>query len=58
MKNMFNTCVVRGIAAKLVYRTVGGKVETSLYCSTATPAAPVVEAASILPKRGRKRPDN
>jgi hypothetical protein len=52
---MFSTCVARGIAAKLVYRTVGGKVETSLYCSTATPAA---EAASIIPKRGRKRPDN
>jgi hypothetical protein len=39
--------VARGIAAKLVYRTVGGKVETSLYCSTAMPAA---EAASIIPK--------
>ena len=58
LKNMFNTCVVRGIAAKLVYRTVGGKVETSLYCSTATPAAPAVVAASIFLKRGKKRPDN
>ncbi len=48
---MFSTCVPRGIAAKLVYRTVGGKVETSLYCSTATPAAPAAEAASVIPLR-------
>jgi hypothetical protein len=58
LKNMFSTCVARGIAAKLVYRTVGGKVETSLYCSTATPAAPAAEAASVISKRGRNRPDN
>jgi hypothetical protein len=53
---MFSTCVARGIAAKLVYKTVGGKVETSLYCSTAaaTPAA----AASGSQKKRRKRPDN
>jgi hypothetical protein len=53
---MFSTCVARGIAAKLVYKTVGGKVETSLYCSTSasTPSA----AANISQKKGRKRPDN
>jgi len=53
---MFSTCVASGIAAKLVYKTVGGKVETSLYCSTAaaTPAA----AASGSQKKRRKRPDN
>jgi hypothetical protein len=59
---MFSTCVARGIAAKLVYKTVGGKVETSLFCSTAaaTPAAatPAAAAASISQKKGRKRPDN
>ncbi len=55
VKNMFSTCVGRGKAAKLVYRTVGGKVETSLYWSTATPAA---EAASVIPKWGRMQPDN
>jgi hypothetical protein len=53
---MFSTCVARGIAAKLVYKRVDGKVETSLYCSTAaaTPAA----AASGSQKKRRKRPDN
>jgi hypothetical protein len=50
---IFSTCVAKGIAAKLVYKTVGGKVETSLYCSKATPAA-----ASVTPKNSRKRPDN
>jgi hypothetical protein len=53
---MFSTCVARGIAAKLVYKTVGGKVETSLFCSTAV-AAPAA-AASVSQKKGRKRPDN
>ncbi len=53
--NIFSTCVARGIAAKSVYRTVGGTVETSLYCKTARPA---VEAANVIPKRGRTRPDN
>jgi hypothetical protein len=65
--DMFRTCVARGIAAKLVYKSVGGKVETSLFCSTAaatpaaaTPAAatPAAAAASISQKKGRKRPDN
>jgi hypothetical protein len=56
LHNMSSTCVARGNAAKLVYKTVGGKVETSLYCSTAasTPAA----AASGSQKKGRKCPDN
>ncbi len=56
LHDMFSTCVTKGIAAKLVYKTVGGKVETSLFCSTAaaTPAA----AASISQKKGRKHPDN
>ncbi len=53
---MFSTCVVRGIAAKLVYMTVGGKVETSLYCSTA--AATTTVAANGAQKKRRKRPDN
>jgi hypothetical protein len=53
---MFSTCVARGIAAKLVYKTVGGKVETSLYCSTA--AATTTEAANGSQKKRRKRPDN
>ena len=50
LHDMFSTCVARGIAAKLVYKTVGGKVEMSLYCSTA--------AVSTSQKQGRKRPDN
>jgi hypothetical protein len=54
---MFSTCVARGIAAKLVYKTVGGKVETSLYCSTAS-ATSAAAAAHIPQKPGRKRPDN
>ena len=47
LHDMFSTCVARGIAAKLVYKTVGGKVETSLFCSTAaaTPAAATPAAA-------------
>jgi hypothetical protein len=53
---MFSTCVARGIAAKLVYKTVGGKVETSLYCSTA--AATTTAAANGSQKKRRKRPDN
>jgi hypothetical protein len=38
---MFSTCVARGLAVKLVYKAVGVKVETSLYCNTAaaTPTA-------------------
>jgi hypothetical protein len=57
---MFSTCVARGIAAKLVYKTVGGKVETSLYCSTAsaTSTAAAAAAAHVPQKKGRKRPDN
>jgi hypothetical protein len=53
---MSSTRVARGNAAKLVYKTVGGKVETTLYCSTAvsTPAA----AASGSQKKGRNCPDN
>ncbi len=53
---MFSTYVARGIAAKLVYKTVGGKVETSLFCSTAVAAT--AAAASVSQKKGRKRPDN
>jgi len=52
---MFSTCVARGIAAKLVYKTVGGLVETSLFCSAPSTAA---AAASTTSKQGRKRPDN
>jgi hypothetical protein len=50
LHDMFSTCLTRGIAAKLVYKTVGSKVEVSLYCSTA--------AVSASKKQGRKRPDN
>ncbi len=56
LHQMFSTCLVRGIAAKLVYKTVGGKVETSLYCSTA--AATTTAAANGSQKKRRKRPDN
>jgi hypothetical protein len=45
---IFSACVAKGIAAMLMYDTAGGKVETSLYCSTATPAA---AAASVTPLR-------
>jgi hypothetical protein len=55
---MFSTCVARGIAAKLVYKTVGGKVETSLYCSTASATSTAAAAAHVPQKKGRKRPDN
>jgi hypothetical protein len=55
---MFSTCVARGIAAKLVYKTVGGKVETSLYCSTAASTPAAAAAARRSQKKGRKRPDN
>jgi hypothetical protein len=51
---MFSTCVARGIAAKLVYKTVGGVVETSLFCSVPSTTA----AASSSSKQGRKRPGN
>jgi len=54
LHQMFSTCVARGIAAKLVYKTVGGVVETSLFCSAPSTAA----AASSSSKQGRKRPDN
>ena len=57
LHQMFSTCVARGIAAKLVYKTVGGKVETSLYCSTAAATA-AAAAASGSQKKRRKRPDN
>ncbi len=56
LHNMFSTCVARGIAAKLVYKTVGGKVETSLYCSIA--AATPTGAANGSQKKRRKRPYN
>jgi hypothetical protein len=58
LHNMFSTCVARGIAAKLVYKTVGGKVETSLYCSTAASTPEAAAAANVSQKKGRKRPDN
>jgi hypothetical protein len=57
LHQMFSTCVVRGIAARLVYKTVRGKVETNLYCSMAAAASPAT-AASGSQKKGRKRPDN
>jgi hypothetical protein len=50
LHQMFSTCVVRGIAAKLVYKTVGGKVETSLYCSTAAATA----TAAVIALRRRE----
>ena len=72
LHEMFNTCVARGIAAKLIQKTVDGKVEVSLHCSTMTPAAAAAAsaaasaaaasaaaaAAGVTPKRKRKRPDN
>jgi hypothetical protein len=59
LHQMFSTCVARGIAAKLIYKTVGGKVETSLYCSTASATTATAAAAAHIPqKQGRKRPDN
>jgi hypothetical protein len=51
---MFSTCVARGIAGKLVYETVGGKVETSLYCSTAA-ATPTAAAIGFQKKRRKMR---
>ena len=54
LHELFSVCVARGIAAKLSYKTVGGRVETSLYCSTAAQEA----AASVTRKKGRRRPDN
>ena len=53
---MFDKCVARGIAAKLTYKTVGGRVETSLFCSTASAAAAADTFTSR--KKGRKRPEN
>jgi hypothetical protein len=61
LHEMFNTCVARGIAAKLVQKTVDGKVEVNLHCSTMTPpAASAAEAAAASDtlKRKRKRPNN
>jgi hypothetical protein len=56
---MFNTCVARGIAAKLIQKKVDGKVEVSLHCSTMMPAAAsAAAAAGVTPKQKRKRPDN
>ena len=46
LHEMFNTCVARGIAAKLVQKTVGGKVEVSLHCSTIPPAAASAAASA------------
>jgi hypothetical protein len=58
LHEMFNTCVARGLTAKLIQKTVDGKVEVSLHCSTMTPAAASAAAAGVTPKRKRKRPDN
>ncbi len=59
LHQMFSTCVARGNAAKLMYKTSGGKVETSLYCSTASaPSTTAAAAAHVPQKQGRKRPDN
>ncbi len=55
LHQMFSTCVARGIAAKLVLKSVGGQVVTSLYCSSPSTAA---SAACANWKQGRKRPDN
>jgi hypothetical protein len=65
---MFNICVTRGIAAKLIQKTVDGKVEVSLHCSTMVPAAAAEASAAsaaaasaatgVTPKQKRKRPDN
>ncbi len=52
---MFSTCVARGIAAKLVLKSVGGQVVTSLYCSS---SSTTTSAARANQKQGRKRPDN
>jgi hypothetical protein len=43
---MFNTCVARGISAKLIQKTVDGKVEVSLHCSTMTPSAAAAASAA------------
>ena len=49
LQQMFDTCVARGIAAKLEFETVDGAVENRLICSA---------TASVNRKQGRKRPDN
>jgi hypothetical protein len=48
---MFQSCVARGIAARLEFKTVCGAVETRLVCQTST-------AASAPRKQGRQRPAN
>ncbi len=51
LQQMFQSCVARGIAARLEFKTVCGAVETRLVCHTS--------AASSAPrKQGRQRPAN
>ena len=51
LQQMFQSCVARGIAARLEFKTVCGAVETRLVCQTST-------AASAPRKQGRLRPAN
>ena len=51
LQQMFQSCVARGIAARLEFKTVCGAVETRLVCQTST-------AASAPRKQGRQRPAN
>jgi hypothetical protein len=51
LQQMFQSCVARGIAARLEFKTECGAVETRLVCQTST-------AASAPRKQGRLRPAN
>jgi hypothetical protein len=51
LQQMFQSCVARGIAARLEFKTECGVVETRLVCQTST-------AASAPRKQGRQRPAN
>ena len=51
LQQMFQSCVARGIAARLEFKTECGAVETLLVCQTST-------AASAPRKQGRQRPAN
>jgi hypothetical protein len=51
LQQMFQSCVARGIAARLEFKTVCGVVETRLVCQTST-------VASAPRKQGRQRPAN
>jgi hypothetical protein len=51
LQQMFQSCVARGIAARLEFKTECGAVETRLVCQTST-------AASTCRKQGRQRPLN